>query len=382
MPSAVLMRRMGTGPCVDPGVLTLAISTLTSTTITFTVGMPSPGPKLGSIIRWGTTLGGPYPNSKSFGTGATVQVSTADGLVADTQYYFVAYGNNGNGCISVTPSTELAAGLANATMTDWVARIVAIFGAVPSANTQNASNNYLIDLIAAGINTKIKVSNLLVPDSVAAFATPLIKGTGFDSWTDPGAAWVPADGNVNGWKNTGLRSLNTGFKPADFMTASSSYGFVYVSVGDQATNQEEWGVDDGTGVKDYRMAFQWSDHTSFTYCYGTGATDFVQGTVNGVATIAGYMACSRTANNAMNLYFANSTTPHFSVASNVNVNAHTPTNAHNMFVYGTNDNESLILRSNKRLSAVGWGTGLTSAESLAHYNAVTKARIRMGGGTV
>lgn len=77
--------------------------------VSITVFLAIPPPTVGIIIQWGTVLGGPYPNSKEFPVfGPYVLTVLADGLVVGTTYYFIAFSDNGSGCIS-GPSNESSA---------------------------------------------------------------------------------------------------------------------------------------------------------------------------------------------------------------------------------------------------------------------------------
>jgi hypothetical protein len=130
----------GIPTCVPPGQISaFHVVATSSTDITFALAFPIPQPTVGSIIKWGTTLGGPYPNTKSFALGATLKVGTADGLVAGTTYYFVAFATNGTGCVSAA-SAEVSSSLQNSLTGDWLSRITAAGGAAPSAATITTMN--------------------------------------------------------------------------------------------------------------------------------------------------------------------------------------------------------------------------------------------------
>lgn len=80
--------------------------------ISFNIIAGVPAPTVSVIIRWGTTLGGPYPNSKSFPVGGPyVLTVAADGLVVGTTYYFIAIGNDGLGCHSGNSNEDSASPL-------------------------------------------------------------------------------------------------------------------------------------------------------------------------------------------------------------------------------------------------------------------------------
>jgi hypothetical protein len=80
--------------------------------------------------------------------------------------------------------------------TAWLARVVAAGGVAPAQTTYQGNDIFYNALVAAGIDSKIKIALLLAPDSLIAAATPLIKNTGNNSW---GINWFCGWGPDGKW---------------------------------------------------------------------------------------------------------------------------------------------------------------------------------------
>jgi hypothetical protein len=165
------------------------------------------------------------------------------------------------------------------------------------------------------------------------------------------------------------------------MTASTALGGVYVSAGDISATMNEYGSDDATGLNDFRLFFQDTDHHTYAYCYAQA--QLLDAGIISAGTLTGYVAVSRTANNRVDVYYANSLNSHASKTNNTVVETHTPSVVNQLYVFADLDGgNGIIQRSKKRLSAAFFGTGLTAAESLALFNAIQAARVALGGGYI
>jgi hypothetical protein len=369
-------------PCVPPDpVSAFHVTTSTSTTLSFALAFPIPQPTAGSIIKWGTTLGGPYPNSKTFGLADPLQVSTADGLVVGTQYYFVAYSNNGNGCVSVA-SAEVAGALIHATVADWALRVVANGGAAPSVATKEAMSVFMGSMDSQAITAKLKVINVFAPDSLTAARTPLVVGTaGNDPWLNNN--FVAGDLTVNGLIGDGATKwLNIGCTPSGLFGGTDS---AHISVYESTTtvaNVCACGSAVGGSTQPLEL---------FTNSFGTGQIifDCWQNSGNGRLvvnpgpTVAGFALGSRVSNVDMRAYFANSTNAwaqQGATVAGVAGNAAAITQA--MAAFGQGAAAGPFFFSNRRMSFISIGTGLTSGEGQALFNAVQQLRVSFGGGSV
>lgn len=107
---------------------------------------------------------------------------------------------------------------------DWANRVVASGGATPSVNTQQVLSVFIQALTSSGLLQKMEMVNCFVPDSLIACLTPLIKGTGYDSWINHN--FVSGDVTVNGITgDAATKYADTGIQSA------SAFGGVTTSVG-------------------------------------------------------------------------------------------------------------------------------------------------------
>lgn len=264
---------------------------------------------------------------------------------------------------------------------EWVARVVAAGGAVPSANTQSASDAFIKSLKANSIFTKVTVANLFVPDSLIAAYTPLIQGAGSASWTNAGPGTGVNDLTINGLKRNlvGSSFLECGILPGAFMVTGSGHGSVYISEGSKVGTQYEWGVGNGAGTNDFRMFGQFNDSVTYTYIFGQ--LRLLSAPISG-GLLTGYVCATRTAANRSDLCYASSVTAHSSVANDVGVCATGPDAVNTMKIFADSQGGVVSGNSEKRLSAVTFGTALTVAESALLFNAIQQFRVSVGGGFV
>jgi hypothetical protein len=366
--------------CIPPGVMTLNSLGHGQTFVGLDYNPPTPPPTVGVIVKWGTVMGGPYPNTKNFPVGTPYTLMAGDGIVSSQTYFGVVFSDNGNGCVSA-PSVEWSVTTDQSDLNaEWQARVTAAGGGNASNNTYRANDAFVAALAAAGITAKVKIANLFVPDSVPAASTPLIQGPGAATWTNPGVAFVAGDLTINGIINpvAGTKSFDIGVVPSNFMTAATNSGFIYVSQDDILQSEAEFGAGDGTGLNDFVLNAHWTDN--HTYAYDYAQANFLDTGILNAGALLGYFCLSRTTANRADLYYANSTNAHASKANNAVANANVPTAAQHLFVFAWNSNGALIQRSQKRLSAAGFGTGLTAADSQALFNAIQAFRQKIGGG--
>lgn len=261
---------------------------------------------------------------------------------------------------------------------DWITRILAAGGARPNANTLYANDAFYAALVAAGITGKVKIVNLFAPDNLIAAITPLFFGAfgGGNSWANNGP-FVAGDLTVNGLKGDGTKYLQTSWTPGavGYFTDSTAHMSIYVSVGDNTHADSELGALNPGGVGP-RMYYQFSDNVTYANFY----TALSSATIS-ASPLAGYLCFSRTTSTRFDAYFANSTSPHASKFNSVALEAAAALTSV-MPVFANNANGIIDSMSHKRLSAVTFGTGLTSAESLALYNAIQAFRTAIGGGFV
>lgn len=84
-------------PCVPAVAPVLFIESVDDTVVSFQFTGIVPAEVTGFIFYYGTTPGGPYPNSQSF---SIAQLANVSGLTPNTHYYFVAKFVTTPGCLS------------------------------------------------------------------------------------------------------------------------------------------------------------------------------------------------------------------------------------------------------------------------------------------
>ncbi len=320
----------------------------------------------GVVVTWSKTgSGGSFgsPTSATNGSGiatVTFTVSTAT---------YTVTGTDTNGKTGTTPNIV---GALSALNSDWNTRILAAGGVRPSDSTFAANDVYYAALVSAGITANIWVANTFAPDSLIAAITPLIKGNGANSWANVGP-FVAGDLTVNGLVGNGSsKFLNTSVIPTGTQTTGSSHTCVYVSLDTQTISQCEIGTwDGGTGsLRQFShgtTTTTWSNYNNFLTWN------------NGAGSFAGYICGSRTTTTRFDGYYANSSNAHASVFNDTVLNPGTVPLSE-LFVLASKENGTAGFFSNKRISYVSTGPALTTAQSLAHYNAVQQLRTSYGGG--
>lgn len=340
-------------------------------------------------VSYGTTQGGPYTSTKTVQAGTKQAILT--GLSSGTTYYFVVTANSFAGCSSAA-STE-----GNATTSgtppldpaviDWANRTVINGASVkPSNAVQLAVNTFVTTLKTAGVWTKLHMLNLMAWDSTATIAnnkiymkTPQIVGCGIDPWSDTG---MP-NGNftINGIQaNNGVNLIDCFDGVASnisncLVNPNSASIFIYAVTVDN-TNAFDWGMSDTVNGIIITSFFAASGSQGYVANIAHPATS------NTGVAVAGYWAASRTANNRLDIYWASSTHPHSSMANDVTVNTFTLSNLHSMPLGQLNNNGAPFGASTRTFSACGLADGLSSADSLALFNAIQAVRTSFGGGFV
>ncbi len=132
---------------------------------------------------------------------------------------------------------------------DWANRVVANGGATPSVNTQQVLSNFIQGLTNAGLLYKVVMLNCMVPDSLTACLTPLIRGAGYDLWINHG--FVSGDLTTNGLAGDGVaKYIDTGFSEFAGFGSASTQGLgltLYCSANPagNTTNYHDLLVNDG-----------------------------------------------------------------------------------------------------------------------------------------
>jgi len=257
-------------------------------------------------------------------------------------------------------------------VTDWASTVVGNGGAAPSAGTKSTLSTYVGSLITGKVWPKMISANCFVPDSLIAAITPIIGGP---VWTNNG--FIAGDLTVNGLKGDGVaKYLGIPMVPSANPWPAFDFGnsfYVATTLAEAATE---------TGVYD----------SGFNNAFGTEIFSELATFDSGLLTTArvgpvacagwvGYLSGNRTANNMATLYKANSLTPHVQIGTNTT----TTTDARSavttsMPVFCARNGASLGSFTSKRLSYMAYHRGLTTNESVIHFNAVQAMRVGLGGG--
>ena len=265
---------------------------------------------------------------------------------------------------------------------DWLRRILNAGGVRPSQAQFKINDQFYKELVNGGIDQKVIVANLFLSatDLPTAY-TPFLAFNGNNSWPDSGSTGSIADLTIAGLKRSvgggNNRFLDSGILPGNFMTTSSGHGTVYVTEDSKAANEVEWGCANGAGTNDIRMFAHLNDNNTYAYFFAQARLLTASVTTG---NLTGYLCASRTTTTRSDIYFANSSTAHASVANDTGLCASAPSAVVGMKIYADSQNGVISAFSNKRLSAVTFGTALTAAESLILFNAIQNARKAFGGG--
>ena len=114
------------------------------------------------------------------------------------------------------------------TVKAWVKKVTDTGAKTPSIRTQQALTTFYNGLVSTELLHKMITVNCVVPDSLSASLTPLIKNSGYDTWIVNEV--VDSDLTINGLKGNGSsKYLNTGIIPmGTYSTGSASGTTIYV----------------------------------------------------------------------------------------------------------------------------------------------------------
>jgi len=327
----------------------------------------------GLVVTWSKTgTGGSFsaPTSNTNGSGiATINFTAQIGTYAVTA-------TDTNAMTGTTANIVTALSALNS---DWVTRIIAAGGVQPSDNTLMANDIWYAALGSAGIQGKVKVCNTYAPDALIAAKTPLIKGSASDSWGNVGtilAGALTVDGlALNGttqYLTTGMNCVTEG------MTSATNHGCVYVFTDDRSTTQNEFGT--GTdATTSFRLYYHYTDNNTY---YSNVGNVVSAGTILGAADNPGWMCVSRTTTTRLDIYVADSGTAFSSVFNSTANVAANLLGSNAVFAHASNEVGVAGNFSKKRISFMSFGTGLSSAEAQAFFNATQTLRTSYGGGAI
>lgn len=283
-------------------------------------------------------------------------------------------------------SSSLVLTFGQKTANDWALRVVKNGGPAPSQNSINAVTTFADTLNNAGLWSKMIHINVIAPDSINAFLTPLLVGGGNDPWQA-----VCGNNNVttlnltvNGVKANGGNSAaeNSGIIAINAFPSDTSAGItIYI-----ASNSASEAAQDGGYIRSADNGANFAMYTNIAnVCYflcWDGATGQCSGAYPGGFAGNGFFSGNRIAANNSKIYVANSTTAHQQAATLATTGG-TRQNAPAYFLDSFNiTGPGCGTLSNKRCSFWALHLGLQQSESLTLFNAVQALRTTFGGGFV
>lgn len=320
----------------------------------------------GYTYRWlanGVAIGGATANTF---------LLTAAQVGAIITFEVTASNSSGAGTPAISLGTSAVISAGQAAANDWATRVVTNGGAAPSAGTKTALATFYDALDSAGIRTKMLALNCMVPDSLIAALTPLIKLIGSDPWANN--SFVAGDLAIDGLKGNTPRYINLNFVALDL--PSLNHGFtIYASYSDFG---DMWDLGAFTGTY-FAVSTQNNGNTLY-YDSGTPA-----GLLSAGASVPylGYFSCNRVNTSDQRIFRASSTIPHGQTGfSGTVIPDQRAISTGNFFLYAYQNGGVAGGHSTRRMSFVAIHYGLSLAESNSFYNAIQALRTALGGGFV
>lgn len=270
-----------------------------------------------------------------------------------------------------------AAGGPSPPVLSWSQRVVANGGAAPSQATLDALDTFYAALVAAGLDTKMKVVNVYAPDSLIACLTPFIVGTGSDPWGNIGP-FTASELTVDGLKGDGTTmALDTGvLLETEFPAPSNSHGFTVYTFDGLNENKRDGGATDSGAVEQlHHLAL-----ASTLLNYSTPSGSNVVSVANN--NFAGYVCMMRVNATTLEVYRANSGTAHALLGNAVGAKVGSLPAVRSFYVHASNNVGLLAFPCTRRLSFAALHDGLSSAESSDLFDAIQQLRTDFGGGYV
>lgn len=265
---------------------------------------------------------------------------------------------------------------------DWANRVAAAGGSDPlSAGTLNAVDCFYKGLIADSLTNKILMLNCVVTDDSEVPRVPLIHRQALNKWIAPISYTIP-NVNSNGLTGDGANMcLDTRFTTVGGGWQDTSAGISIYAIG---TNNMTVGAGGSEDSNTKAMYLTLEAGAVYFICWNYGWANVNKNSMakTGVAHAGGFFSASRTAANAMAMYFGNSTNG-FTTLTNA-----TGTKTGNIFTHDfatithglySEPSGPLYLTSGT-LSFVCFHLGLTASETEKLYNRVQELRWNLGGG--
>ncbi len=273
---------------------------------------------------------------------------------------------------------------------DWATHVVNVGGAAVSVTTSNALRGYWQGLDTDGLLYKIVAANCVAPDNLIAARTPLIWQGGHPVWQN--TAFSVTNLSVNGLRSdaTTGKYLLTGITNSVPARMNNNSGGISSMVTTNETGQIMGGTTGSgfTHFTHYNAAGTAGTSNGFAvlYCWGfSGAVgvNFLVGTnFWGGTSFNGYFTSgNRTAINAIALYVAAQTVPHYRLTNSTQTQTQSRYANQQMNAWGTMNNGASPVSQVGTISYLAVHGGFTQTESSNHYYRVHTMRIAMGGGS-
>lgn len=283
---------------------------------------------------------------------------------------------------NVTASAFTTPLAADGRVADWVKRVNTNGGTTPASLTLDALSDFVSDMRAASLESKMISMIPLVPDNLIAAITPLYKVAGNDPWTNVGP-FVAADLTVNGLIGDGVsKVLSSGVTPsAQWNIGAGPNGGITIytiTALKDLSGAPDAAVQNGAGNNAFDLYLNNNGTMQFA-CYNQ-TTDRLQ---QAVATpFAGFFSANASTPSRRDVFIASSTQAFTSfLSSSAAIGGVLPAGPCAFLGYfiipGPNHPGPV-----RRHSFDAIHNGYTAAEAQNLYNAVQKYRMALLGGFV
>lgn len=258
---------------------------------------------------------------------------------------------------------------------DWTRTVQSNGGGTPSGNTNRAMSNFYKQLRVTGLINKIKALNTIVPDSLIAAQTPLIKSNGNAVWTNNN--FVSGDLTINGLAGDGsTKYLNTGINPSTMISSTSNVGCTIYFPDYVTPGGHMWGITTDGYNTDFVGTTNFGGGVHFD-CFDTGAGRLIIGT----SYFNGFLSFSRLSDTDVRCYYREtgvSVTELGSLASSGGTCPNDP----NMCVFASWNTFDANFFASSQLSFISWHDGLSLEETTLFCSLIETLRRQLGGGYV
>ncbi len=274
---------------------------------------------------------------------------------------------------------QLIANQIHPKVVEWVDRVRKNGGGEVSSRTVTAVNRFYVGLVKNNLLQRIGGCNCFVPDSLIAALTPLIKGGGYDPWTNYG--FISSDLTINGLKGGGTRYLNSGIIPGSCMDETSGHLCVYISQGVAETAGLFACAEYSTS--NTRLYSNYVIPTSSNRIGYTAFDDYTDILVIQSSPWQGYFIGTRW-NSGLGggvVFIANSSTPHTLAGSTNYWEGNVPQETR-LTVFATNEGGIIYYRSSKRFSFASAGGKMVENDSKQYFALIHAMRQEIGRGYI